>query len=511
MRVRRSLLNFGTSVLFLGVTMIVALKVKPLLVGWLGTKRFGGSRVVFDCLGWLTLLELGLGGAMGPLLARAVGEKDDRTLRQTVATGARAYLGVSLMTVLVGLLATPLIPRFARDLGGEDVADLKQAWFVGLASFLSLAFLPMRWVVEARQLGYVVNLLMLGQSLLITGLSLALAWAGRGMTGQAAAQVIGVWTFSLALAVGVLRANPGMFRAVLTEPTSAEARGALWKLSLPTLTINLSGRLGLLTDNLMVGGIRGTVNVTSLVNTQQLTSIGQGVLQGAGGATWAALAELHHQGDHSTFNRRLIEITRAVAVLGIIGLVPIVAYNRAFVRLWLGADLYAGDAVTILAAVNTLLLAEQSLWAWCFNATGKVRELVAPALSAAVLNVSVSVWLTYRLGTVGPLIGTTVGFVAVGLWALPVRLNRAFGTPTGPLFRAVGWPCALGAVAASALRAWTTRHEPAGWLDLVSEMSLSALVMLALSVMFLIPRRDRTAWKQHLLALVPDRRRDPDS
>ncbi len=511
MRVRRSLLNFGTSVLFLAVTMLVALKAKPWLVAWLGKKRFGGSRVVFDCLGWLTLLELGLGGAMGPLLARVIGEKDERAVRATVATGARAYLGVSLVTVLVGVLATPLVPRFARDLSGVDVADLKRAWLVGLASFLSLALLPMRWVVEARQFGYVVNLLMLGQSLLITALSLLLAWAGRGMTGQAAAQVIGVWTFSLALAAGVLHANPGMLRAALTEPSSTEARGALWRLSLPTLMIQLSGRLGLLTDNLMVGGIRGTVSVTSLVNTQQLTSIGQGVLQGAGGATWAALAELHHQGDHATFNRRLIEITRAVAVLGIIGLVPIVAYNRAFVRLWLGADLYAGDAVTILAAVNTVLLAEQSLWAWCFHATGKVRELVTPAVAAAVLNVAVSVWLTYRIGTAGPLIGTTVGFVAVGLWALPARLNRAFGTPIGPLFRAIGVPSAVGTIAAVALRSWTARHEPAGWPGLVTGMSISGLLMLALSVVFLIPASERTAWKQRLVLLLPSRRGAPGS
>lgn len=508
MRVRRSLLNFGTSALFLGVTMLVALKAKPWLVQWLGKSRFGGFTVVSSSQGWLALLELGLGGALGPILARAIAREDERSLRATLAAGTRAYAAVSLVTIVVGLLSIPLIPRFAQGLSAGEVDDLKRAWVVGLASFLTLALLPMRWVIEARQLGYVVNLLMLAQSLLITGLSLVLARAGWGMTGQAAAQAIGVWTVSLVMAGGVLRASPGTWHAIWTDSPSREARRALWTLSLPTLFINLSGRLGLLSDALFVGGFRGAGDVTTLVNTQQLTNIGQGVLQGAGGASWAALAELHHQGGHEVFNRRLIEITRAVAVLGLVGLVPIVAYNRAFVRLWMGSDYYGGDAVTVFAAVNAVLLAEQSLWAWCFTATGKVRALVAPAVGAAALNVVVSVWLTRRVGISGPLIGTTVALAAVGLWALPLRLYRVFGTPVGPLLGALGLPFALGTVAAAALRAWAIRHEPAGWAGLVIAMSAVALGLLIFAVLFLIPPDERAAWRQRLLGLWPRPRSD---
>ena len=73
MRVRRSLLNFGSNALLMAVTMAVALPAAPWLLLWLGVSVSGGVRVLNAAFGWLTLLEFGLGGAIGPLLALAVG------------------------------------------------------------------------------------------------------------------------------------------------------------------------------------------------------------------------------------------------------------------------------------------------------------------------------------------------------------------------------------------------------------------------------------------------------
>jgi len=146
-RIRHSLLNFATTVLFLTVTMAVALFATPWLEVWLGRARFGAFRVVVDCQGYLTLLELGLGGALAPLLARAMGQGDERALEQMIAVGVRAYLCVTLLTLAAGLALTPLIPRFASQLLPATVADLRRAWIIGLIGFLPLALVPFRAIV----------------------------------------------------------------------------------------------------------------------------------------------------------------------------------------------------------------------------------------------------------------------------------------------------------------------------------------------------------------------------
>jgi O-antigen/teichoic acid export membrane protein len=500
MRVRRSLWNFASSAAFLVVTMLVALEATPYLVAWLGTKRYGGYRVVADGLGYLTLLELGLGGAVGPLLARALGRGDDAALRHTVAEGTRAYMRVSMVTLAVGVMLTPLVPFFARDLVGPDVSDVQRAWLVGLTAVLSLGLLPLRAVIEARQLGFAVNLALTGQSLLITALSLVLARAGWGITGQAAAHSAGVWLCALGLAVIGLRLQPGLLRTMFQEPRSPETRADLRALGGPSLIINVCSRVGLLADNLIIGGMLGAARVTSLVTTQRLIQAGQGVLQSVGSASWAALAELHAQKHSETFNKRLVEMSRLTAILGAAGLAPIVAFNREFVRLWMRPEFpYGGSLVAVSAAINAVLLAEISLWAWCFTATGKARVLVWPSVASSMVNVAASIVLTNRIGLAGPLLGTTLGFTTVGLWSLPWLLRREFGTSPRALAWAVAPPFALGAVATWLLG--YVAFEPSGLASLFLIEGACSLVLLALGLLFLT-HEERAGWWNRLRSTI---------
>ena len=498
------MLNFGTSVLFVAVTTAIALKSSPLLYEWLGKQRFGGAQIVFEGYGYLTILEFGLGGALGPLLARALQGGDHRAVARTVAAGARAYVWVAFSMVALGLAFTPFVHLLASDLTGAMVFDLRRAWIVGLVAFFSLVLAPTRTLVDARQSGYVINLLLTAQSVLVTSLSLLLAWADWGMTGQALARAVGVWAFALTMAAIAVRSHPGLIQATVFEPTDPGARRALWGLSTPTLLFGICGRIGFLTDNLVVGGILGTERVASLFNTQRLVTLGQSILGSIGNASWAPLAELHGRGERDVFNRRLIEITRIVAVLGAVGFVPVIAFNRPFMKLLLGRTdfVYGGDLVVAVAALNAVLLAEHSLWAWCFTATGKVRQLLPLSVAATVLNFAASIMLTRRFGIVGPLLGTTVAFASVGLWLLVWRLNREFGTPVAALVLAVVVPTAVGASVAGVLWWLTLDHGPTSWPGVAAAMALAALGMAALSWVALLTPRDRDLWKKRLLPLL---------
>ena len=176
-------------------------------------------------------------------------------MHETVAAGARAYLWVVLACVAVGLALTPVVPWFAKGLPRGRSLTSAAAGCIQLAAFVPLVLLPLRSVFDARQLGYVVNLLLIGQSLLITGASLCSSpgpgWgitrAGGGAGDSAAGRS------SLALSAGVFRTHPGLLRAVLTMPTTPETRARLRNLSLPTLLLNVSGRVSVLSDELVVG------------------------------------------------------------------------------------------------------------------------------------------------------------------------------------------------------------------------------------------------------------------
>ena len=500
MRVRRSLWNFLSTLVLTVVTMVVGLKASPLLAYWLGSGPFGAVRTMNEATGLLTLLELGLSGALGPLMSRAIGQNNEVDLQKAVVAGSRGYLLVSFLIVVVGLALTPTVSWFAPDLTAGEVNDLRVAWVVGLGVFLPMALLPLRSVVEAEQRGYIINLLLTAQSLLMTGIALTLARSKWGITGQSIALVTAVWIFHAILATMVFRSHPGLLKQYLWAPTDAETRKAMRGLSWPVLLINIFGRLSLLTDNLVIARALGEKKVTSLFFTQRLVVIGQLVLQGIGNATWAALADLHAKGELALFNRRLVELSRLVAMLAAVGLGPVIAYNHAFFRLWANAnEVYEGDFVVIVASVNVFLVALQSLWCWCFTATGQVRQIVPLTIIGAVLNLSVSIVLVNYLGVAGPLLGTAIGLGSVGLWVLPLQLKWAFGTSPLALVKAVLPSFLWAATSASALWWFTRFHQPTSWLALGFEMSAAALLSVAFCVAFLLSSEERSTWRTRLV------------
>ncbi|MFO0907010.1 MAG: hypothetical protein U0794_01370 [Isosphaeraceae bacterium] len=507
MRVRRSLLNFVTMIVYTAVTAFVAIWSTPKLLHWLGSARFGGFRVIYDAYGYLSLLELGLGGALAPLLARAFGTGDDAAVGTTLAAGVRGYLRVTALTLLVGLAFTPLVPSLAPNLTGPDVVDLQRAWMIGLIGFAMLGVLPFRSAIEARQLGYVVNLLLIVQALMMTGLALTLAWARWGITGQAVAMVAASLVFNLSM-LGVVRwIHPGLIGHAIAARPDPETRQAIRSLSWPTLMIHLSGRVSYLTDNMIVGSMMSSDRVTSLYNTQRLATLGQSILQSAGNAVWAGLAELFARGDRDLLNQRLVELTKLLGVLAVVGLGPVVAFNRAFVRLWLGLDgpdfVYGGEAVIIISSINVYFLAQMSLWNWLFSATGKVQRVAWLAVVGASANLAMSILFTSLLGLTGPLLGTTLAVLPVALIILPSRIRAEFGTSIPALLRATLLPLAWG-VAATAFFWWLARRlEPGSFVVLGAEMSTAALMILALCAAFVLEPKERAEWRARIRALRP--------
>jgi len=228
--------------------------------------------------------------------------------------------------------------------------------------------------------------------------------------------------------------------------------------------------------------------------TQRLAVLVQGQLQGIGSATWAGMAELYAQGQFQTFNRRLVELTNLVAVLGIAVLVPIVAYNHHFIGRWVGDQHYGGDFLTFVAACNAFLLSLTTLWDWCFAGTGQVARLVRVSLISTTVNVTLSIIFTQQLGAVGPLLGTLFALVISTVWYLPFLLSRVFQTSARELFKAVALPLALGLPYGGLVWWFARAHPPLNWFQLGAEMGGAALLFLALAWIVVFNSAKRAEW-----------------
>jgi len=183
-------------------------------------------------------------------------------------------------------------------------------------------------------------------------------------------------------------------------------------------------------------------------------------------------------------------------------LAPVAAYNRDFVRLWVGPDAYAGEAVTALACFNVLLWAVYTLWGWALLGSGHIRRWAPFAMLSTLVNVAVSVIATARLGLAGPLLGTAAGLSLIASWALPRALDQVFGISPRMLWRAAMIPLRWGLPLVVVLRAVAAYHPPEGWLELLAMAASGSAAGLALWWRLSLGSEERSEWRARLKGMT---------
>ena len=109
-----------------------------------------------------------------------------------------------------------------------------------------------------------------------------------------------------------------------------------------------------------------------------------------------------------------------------------------------------------------------------------MRVLVPITIVSSVINVVLSIALTYRLGVVGPLLGTLIAVSSTSFWYIPILLQREFSIPSGQLLKAALTPIASGVLFGAALMWIATNHTPSGWIILGMEMSAATIGFLSM-------------------------------
>ena len=488
MRTTRAILNFIAQEFFTATTLLVGLFATPPLIRWLGAERFGAFETCLDWCGYLGLPSNGIAAALAPMFADSLATNDRARTASVLAAGVRAYCTVAILTLPLAPLLIVVIPRLV-PVSVATRTDLRIGCAVMLISGVLAPLGPFETLTHAEQRGYVASVLATGRSLSITGASLAFAWLGFGIVGQASAMVGGVALYQIALFADVARHDLGLIRSAVSHRSNRKVRRELRSLSRSNLVYTLCGRMSILTDNIVIALVLSPASVVPFFVTRQLAALAQRELQSIGNASWAGLAEVRAQGQHTSFNCRILELTKIVSILGVTTIVPITAYNRTFVTLWVGREHYGGTMLTLAASVGAFAMAIFSLWGWIFGATGRIAEIVPAMVAQTAANLALSVGLTFKFGVAGPALGTAIAIPMVSLWYCALMMRRSFGFSLRALAGAIGAPLALGIPYATAMGWWAARIGEIGWIAMAAQMTAWAIGFLAIAWIALLRSR----------------------
>ena len=494
-RSQSSALNFISSFGLTFVTFSTAMVSSRLVLSKIGDERFGAFRSLFELFGYLNLFDAGLSASLRPMLAQAISQNQPKRLQRILFLARKSYLIGMLLAILIGLVFTGFITHFI-PVSHQSRLDLKIGSLIFSIGLINIWFGPTRTICESLQRSFLLNLLLIVQSLCITFTTMffCIQFPLWGISAQALSVIFWVSFFNVVLKFVVARLHPDISNSTTQDSEIAQpndSQNKLFRNSRDSFILMLAGRASLQSNSIVLGLFAGQSDVTKLYATQRLFDVVQSQLFAVGSASWAALAEIYHQNQLDLFRTRVTQLVRLILVMAFATVIPVVCFNENFIALWVGSERYGGQQLSILLAGNTFALAFTVFSTWCLTGTGHLNSIVRMTICTTILDVLSTLGFTWAFGLIGPVLGS---FFAFYFCAIPwhVRLLRSQFQITSPdLLKAVSAPFLL-AIPYTLLILVLKKQVPIdGWIYLAIAMVGPVTSYLITASLFVLNREDR--------------------
>lgn len=413
-----------------GVGALALLVLTPLLTRLLGVESYGVLVTLTSAATVLALADFGISNSLVSRIA-TVGWSSPRT--QSLLSSAAVLLAVaSVLAVLVSGLVTWVLP-WPRWLNAPslDSSSLRlSTLFALLGASLTLTTGLGQKVDLARQRGDLV----------------ALWAAGAALSGPAAAVVVAAAGGHIAAVVAAAALAPPLVLAVETArmltrlpPELRLARSAVRRADIFE-TLRTGGVfLGLATvmavayqvDVLIVSSVLGAAAAAQFSLVVRVFALVGTTIQNSLTQLWSAFAESLTRHDIVWIRHTLIRSSALAGSVALAAGIVLVALGRPLIAWWVGDELVPSLALLVAACLWTgysTLIYPLTMF---LNGAQLQKEQLIAAIPMAGANIALSVLLTHRVGTPGPLLGSLVAnlvFAGIPLTILVVRRLHAAGS-----------------------------------------------------------------------------------
>jgi O-antigen/teichoic acid export membrane protein len=424
---RRASLNAAGALLDYSARIAVGFLVTPILLSGLGRSLFGVWEMLTRAGGYLTAADGRPSEALRLVIAQRQHDGRDDLKRRYVGAALGVWILMLPLIAVVGGLFIWLGPKLT-GVGPELRWDVQLTCGLLVANllFTTMAAVP-ESALRGMNLGYKRMGLQAGLNV-IGGVLLAVAvLADRGLPGLGAATMV------RAAAMGLcfwLLARSYITWFGVARPAWREVR-QLYGMSLWLAAGDLIAKVGLASDVLILGAVVAPAAVTSYVLTAYAPRIAVSIHALAADAAIPGLGGVlgSRQAARAAQARRELLLLTWLFTTVVGG--TILLWNQALLALWVGAENYAGGAVSLLVVLLALQTAFIRVDAYVIDAALKPRLRVLVAAVAAAITVGLGIALTRTFGLIG-LCGSVLLGRSIQTVLYPILARRSVQAAAAP-------------------------------------------------------------------------------
>lgn len=389
------------------VQFILQLALAPLILSLAGQAILGVYAIFIQILGYLSLIQLGIGVSTSRFLSQAFGRKDKGLEFRTSLNAARIlYVASGIIYLLCAILISNFLNLFIQS-DQRVIEQLRiSVLAMGVWTMLRSFFLVYTPALAATQELARANISNLVGNLARVVCSILFLLAGFGLASLVAAWILAEAVTSLCNSIWFLNRNSNL-RCSLNFH-NLERMPALLRMSVHGLAMGISWRLVAGSDSLVVGALQGPSAVSVFYSTQLPTTFGYTLVNQVPDNASPALNELYVRLSSGNLRHVYLLLHRYTLVFSSLLAVGLLLLNKAFILLWLGPQQYAGDVMTVCLAAFAVMITVTKVNQTYILVTGRMRTLTLVLLLEGGLNLLLSLALGNRLGLSGVIQGTVI-------------------------------------------------------------------------------------------------------
>jgi O-antigen/teichoic acid export membrane protein len=410
------------------LTVIWGIVLVPLYLKFIPLDVYGAWLATGNIVAWLAVIDPGLSEVLQQKVATAYGGRKFANIGSLIIGGGLITLVIAMFVLLVGWLISDILVNWIKLENSSKTKLVKDAFLLAvMASTISI-------------------------------FSYSVVAINKGLQGSLAIGIISVTVYVLSLLLVIFLLYTGFsllaipialifHRVGVTLSNLIYLGWRLWseKISLSfsfrqilTLTGLLSytfiGRAGVVVaenvDAFIVARFMGAEIVPVLELTRKVPQMSKLVVERPVVAFMPAIS--HLVGTNEIDKARIVLLRLIRLILWLLGLIigGFIAFNDDFVKLWVGADLFAGSTINFIICVTIAMSALTSNLAQLCWALGNIKGNSLANLLQSGLQICLAIIGIYYFGLLGLVLAPLLAIFAVSAWYYPRSFSRLLSIPS---------------------------------------------------------------------------------
>lgn len=385
------------------ISMIFGFVIQKAFLYYLGLEILGVNGVITDTLGFLSLAELGVGGAITYRLYKPLVENEEEKIASLMKLYSYLYNIIGLIVFLVGNVLMIFLPFFMKDIT-VDLAFVRLAYYVQLMTTSSTYFFAYkRSLLYVDQKQYVCKIIDLCCNIMFCIFRLLALVYTKNYILYLVLMLLQSVISNFIVSVYCNKAYP--FLKSKHVKKYAEIKG-IFKDTKEILLGKLAGYVYSATDNLVISSILGVTNVGSMSNYKSVTNSVKNLMSSMTDSIMATVGNFVHMKDEEEAFVMLKRYTFARYVVVNIAAAGLIVCTDTFVALVYGEQYLMSGFIPLLIVIDIFISMIYGPLGEFDNVLGYFSYEKWIHLTGAALNLVSSILLSFKFGIVGVLIGT---------------------------------------------------------------------------------------------------------